>query len=95
LKPIRRFAGSGRRFISSISSARTLITEAWRCCAASSFPDARGERFMSSQHIAHADEGANNQDVHLDRAFAPQYGGEHGDTMLGESKGQVTASAPT
>src|ERR1700693_5711038 len=59
------------------------------------FLDPCGQGLVASQHVAHADEGANNQDVHLDRAFAAQYGGEHGDTMLGESKGQVTAAAPT
>src|SRR5688572_211813 len=44
---------------------------------------------------AQADEGAHDLDVHLDRPWAVQDAGEHGDALLGEGVGTVASAAST
>jgi hypothetical protein len=57
--------------------------------------DARGEIFVAGEKLAHLDEGANNEDAHLDGAIAVEDRGKHGHAMLSEDVRRCPAATPT
>ena len=50
-----------------------------------------GEFGIGAQHLAEADEGAHDGDVHLHGAITAQDAGKHGDTLFGECHGGGSA----
>jgi hypothetical protein len=60
------------RFMSSISSAKIVITEAWCFRLVSKFAYAPGEMLVRSQHIPEVYECPNDEDVHLHGSVAAQ-----------------------
>lgn len=51
--------------------------------------------FLAGYQFPNPHEGADNQDIHLDRPFTSKHGGKHGDAMFREDKRLVPPSSPT
>jgi len=57
------------------------------------FAEFAREISVGGGHLAQADKGAHDGDVHLYGSFALQHGGEHGNALLGEREGLVAPAA--